>query len=134
MTVPTVSRTTYPLTAASIIPFTALSAAPTASTSAVPTTTPSRKSHKNWDGITSAILNTDKAVTSDDDPNVGGDATVNEFFQKIYTDADEDTKRAMLKSYVESGGTTLSTNWDEVGKAPVDIKPPEGSEWKKWAA
>jgi suppressor of G2 allele of SKP1 len=40
----------------------------------------------------------------------------------------------MMKSYQESGGTTLSTNWDEVKKARVDVKPPEGSEWKKWSA
>ena len=24
-------------------------------------------------------------------------------------------------------------DWDEVKKAPVEVKPPEGSEWKKWA-
>jgi len=88
---------------------------------------------KNWEGITKNILEAEKPLTTDQDPNVGGDATVNEFFQKLFSDADEDTKRAMMKSYSESGGTTLSTNWDEVGKAPVEVKPPEGSEWKKWA-
>ena len=92
-----------------------------------------RKQRKNWDGITSEILSQEKGVTSDQDPNAGGDAAVNEFFQKLYADADEDTRRAMMKSYSESGGTTLSTNWDEVKKAPVEVKPPEGSEWKKWA-
>ena len=93
-----------------------------------------RKPRKNWDGITSEILSKDTTVTSDQDPNAGGDAAVNEFFQKLYADADEDTRRAMMKSYSESGGTTLSTNWDEVRKARVEVKPPEGSEWKKWAA
>ena len=58
---------------------------------------------------------------------------MNDFFQKLYADADEDTRRAMMKSFSESGGTTLSTNWDEVRKATVEVKPPEGSEWKKWA-
>ncbi|KAL4243495.1 Protein Sgt1-like protein [Abortiporus biennis] len=91
-----------------------------------------KKNRKNWDGITEAILSTEKPLTSDQDPNVGGDATVNEFFQKLFADADEDTKRAMMKSYSESGGTTLSTNWDEVSKSKVEVKPPEGSEWKKW--
>ena len=67
-----------------------------------------------------------------EDPNVGGDATLNSFFQKIFKDADPDTQRAMLKSYQESGGTTLSTNWDEVGKGKVEVKPPQGSEWKRW--
>ena len=115
-----------------LIQFTALSSFPsTSSVSSVPSET--KKTRKNWDGITSSILDKDKALTSDDDPNVGGDSTVNEFFQKLFSDADEDTKRAMMKSYQESGGTTLSTNWDEVKKSRVEVKPPEGSEWKKWA-
>jgi len=91
-----------------------------------------RKPKKNWDGITTNILSSEKEKTTEEDPNVGGDSTLNSFFQKIFADADEDTKKAMMKSYSESGGTTLSTNWDEVKKAPVDVKPPQGSEWKKW--
>ncbi|KAL6309933.1 SGS-domain-containing protein [Sparassis latifolia] len=98
-----------------------------------PAPTP-RQPQKNWEGITAAILDEDKDGGPSEDPNAGGDTAVNGFFQKLYADADEDTRRAMLKSYQESGGTTLSTNWDEVGKAPVEVKPPEGSEWKKWAA
>lgn len=106
---------------------------PTAASSAPSGDSTRRIARKNWDGITSEILESEKPMTSDKDPNVGGDATVNEFFQKIFADADEDTKRAMMKSYQESGGTTLSTNWDEVRKGRVEVKPPEGSEWKKWA-
>ena len=102
------------------------------STPAAPSDQPRRIARKNWDGITTEILGSDKAVTSEQDPNGGGDSTVNEFFQKLFADADEDTKRAMMKSYQESGGTTLSTNWDEVKKSRVEVKPPEGSEWKKW--
>lgn len=116
------SRSTIAL-ANSAAPPTAV--APTASTS---TTV---KRGKNWDGITEEILKAEKPKTSDEDPNVGGDGTVNEFFQKIFKDADEDTKRAMMKSYSESGGTTLSTNWDEVKKSKVEVKPPQGAEWKK---
>lgn len=108
-----------------------LSSFPQQSSSTAPA---SKKPKKNWDGITEEILKSEQAPTVDEDPNVGGDATVNEFFQKIFADADEDTKRAMMKSYSESGGTTLSTNWDEVKKSKVEVKPPEGSEWKKWAA
>ncbi|TFY62913.1 hypothetical protein EVJ58_g3552 [Rhodofomes roseus] len=114
---------------------TALAAAPATFTpSATAPVEAARKNRKNWDSITQTILSTEKDVTSSDDPNAGGDATVNDFFQKLYADADEDTRRAMLKSYQESGGTTLSTNWDEVGKGNVEVKPPEGSEWKKWGA
>lgn len=87
---------------------------------------------KNWDSITTDILSSEKAKTTNEDANVGGDNTVNEFFQKIFGDADEDTKKAMMKSYSESGGTTLSTNWDEVKKEKVTVKPPEGQVWKNW--
>jgi len=100
--------------------------------SVAPTSSTPRKPQKNWEGITTDILTSEKEKTTDQDPNVGGDATLNGFFQKIFGDADDDTKRAMLKSYQESGGTTLSTNWDEVKKGKVEVKPPAGSEWKKW--
>ncbi|KAI8995673.1 SGS-domain-containing protein [Trametes punicea] len=106
----------------------------TSSSTAAPASSAPRKPRKNWDGITTEILNSEKAVSPDQDPNAGGDAAVNEFFQKLYADADEDTRRAMLKSFQESGGTTLSTNWEEVKKSKVEVKPPEGSEWKKWGA
>lgn len=42
------------------------------------------------------------------------------------------SRRAMNKSFQESGGTVLSTNWSEVGKGQVDVKPPDGMEFKKW--
>lgn len=42
-----------------------------------------------------------------DDPMKG-------IFKQIYDASDEDTKRAMIKSFQTSGGTVLSTNWNEV--------------------
>jgi suppressor of G2 allele of SKP1 len=90
------------------------------------------QARKNWDSVTKNILESEKPKTTADDPNVSGDSTLNEFFQNIFTNSDDDTKRAMMKSFQESGGTALSTNWDDVKKAPVPIKAPTGSEARKW--
>jgi suppressor of G2 allele of SKP1 len=38
----------------------------------------------------------------------------------------------MLKSFQESGGTVLSTNWNEVGTGEVKGSPPAGLEMKNW--
>jgi len=90
------------------------------------------QARKNWDNVTQTILESEKPKTSTEDPNVSGDSTLNEFFQNLFANADEDTKKAMMKSFQESGGTSLSTNWDEVKKAPVEVKAPTGSEARKW--
>ncbi|ETN65324.1 chaperone binding protein [Anopheles darlingi] len=79
------------------------------------------KPKHNWDKISKEI---DQEEDKED--------SVNELFRKIYADANEDTKKAMMKSYYESNGTVLSTNWSEVGAKPVSINPPEGCEFKKW--
>lgn len=80
--------------------------------------TSSRSGPKNWDKI-----------AKDDDE---GEAGVNDFFKKLYSDATDEQKRAMMKSFTESNGTTLSTDWGDVGKRTVETHPPEGVEAKKW--
>lgn len=32
----------------------------------------------------------------------------------------------------ESGGTVLSTNWNEVAREKVEVKAPDGMEWRNW--
>lgn len=44
-------------------------------------------------------------------------------FREIYKMSDEDTRRAMMKSYSESGGQVLSTDWSKVKKEKVVYKP-----------
>ncbi|CCH44766.1 Suppressor of G2 allele of SKP1 [Wickerhamomyces ciferrii] len=70
-----------------------------------------------------------KFEIEDDDEEEGGEDA---FFKKIYAGASEEGKRAMMKSYLESNGTALSTNWDEVGSKKVETSPPDGLEAKKW--
>ncbi|PXF48635.1 Protein SGT1-like [Gracilariopsis chorda] len=51
--------------------------------------------------------------------NYKEDDSAMSLFRTIYNDADEDMRRAMMKSYSESGGKVLSTNWDDVKKEKV---------------
>ncbi|KAI5918870.1 SGS domain-containing protein [Camillea tinctor] len=83
--------------------------------------TSSKKGPKNWD-----------AIADDDEEEKDEEADVNSFFQNLYKNANDDTRRAMMKSYIESNGTSLSTNWDEAKAKTYDTLPPDGAEAKKW--
>ena len=74
----------------------------------------------------------EKNLASEAEEKTEGEAALNEMFQKIYSDASDDVKKAMNKSFSESGGTVLSTNWNEIGKEKTEVKPPDGMEWKNW--
>ena len=110
--------------------------------------TSSKSGPKNWDKIAndlskkpkkSAKENSEDAQegTSEDNPedtgidDEEGDPTTN-FFKSLYKGADPDTQKAMMKSYQESNGTALSTNWSEVSKGKVETTPPDGMEAVKW--
>ena len=89
--------------------------------------TSSKKGPKDWDKI-----DDDDEGADDDDDDDGEKGDVNAFFRKLYKDADDDTRRAMMKSYVESNGTSLSTSWAEAKEKTYETLPPDGSEAKKW--
>lgn len=80
---------------------------------------------KDWSAL-------DKELSTEEPEKPEGEQALNALFQQIYGDADENSRRAMMKSFVESNGTCLSTNWDEVSKGKVETKPPEGMVAKKY--
>lgn len=102
--------------------------------------TSSKSGPKDWDKLATDLSKRPKKNAKEgeedemEDPGLDeeeGDPT-NNFFKMLYKGADADTQRAMMKSYQESNGTALSTNWAEVGKGPVETSPPDGMEAKKW--
>ncbi|KFO99817.1 Suppressor of G2 allele of SKP1, partial [Calypte anna] len=81
---------------------------------------------RNWDKLVGEIKEEEK------NEKLEGDAALNKLFQQIYSDGTDEVKRAMNKSFMESGGTVLSTNWSDVGKRKVEVNPPDDMEWKKF--
>jgi hypothetical protein len=109
---------------------------PTTTTATETATTETKKtpiatpyaSHRDWDSIEKTI------AEEEANEKPVGDEAMNQLFQTIYAKADEDTRRAMIKSYQTSGGTVLSTNWKEVGGKDYEKErtAPKGMEWKTW--
>ncbi|ANZ75088.1 BA75_02851T0 [Komagataella pastoris] len=56
----------------------------------------------------------DWSKLGDEEDEAKDDQSPDAFFQQLYKNADDDSKKAMMKSFIESGGKSLSTNWDNV--------------------
>jgi suppressor of G2 allele of SKP1 len=85
--------------------------------------TSSKTGSKNWDKVVVSDL--------DDKDEIEGDET-SHFFKQLYGGATPEQQRAMMKSYSESGGTVLSTDWSNVGSKTVVPEPPDGMEARKY--
>jgi len=99
---------------------------------ATPVYPSSSKTKKDWSKIDREIeedMKKNKDDYADEDP-------LNKFFKEIYKNADENTRKAMMKSFQTSGGTVLSTNWDEVKEKDYQGKDrpdaPTGQEYREW--
>ncbi|QIX01954.1 hypothetical protein AMS68_007471 [Peltaster fructicola] len=93
----------------------------TAKAPAYPTS--SKTGPKNWDKLAGDELGNDEDGDGDD---------ASKFFKQLYKGASPETQRAMMKSYTESNGTALSTDWNDVGKRRIETIPPDGMEAKNW--
>lgn len=146
---PTTTPTNDPTTASVSVSGPIQTSSTTTSGPAYPTS--SKHGVKNWDKLAKDLTakkkkkdstkqqqtsgtaenDPDQAGSGDEDDDAdsidsefgGGDA-VDSFFKKLYAGSDPDTRRAMMKSFYESQGTALSTNWEEVGKQKVPVHPP----------
>lgn len=71
--------------------------------------------------IQSARKNEIEHVIEDVDIDEQKESDVLDVLSKIYQNSDDDTKRAMEKSFVESEGKVLSTNWNDVKDRKVEF-------------
>ena len=106
--------------------------------------TSSRSGPKNWDKVANDLTKkkAEKKKAEGDGGNDGEDDDdgidefegngENAFLQTIFKSSNPDAQRAMMKSYQESNGTVLSTDWSEVSKKKVETSPPDGMVAKKW--
>ena len=100
----------------------------TAAQGSKPSYPSSSKVKRDWNAVDREI---ETELKKDPLPK-GGDA-MGGLWRVLYDCSDEDTRRAMVKSYQTSGGTVLSTNWGEVKEKDYEgTDRPEAPKGQKW--
>jgi suppressor of G2 allele of SKP1 len=87
----------------------------------------------NWNSLAPASAATAESTSKQDkwskvsiskeDAEEPTSGDVESFFKSIYANADEDSRKAMIKSFTESGGACLSTDWKDVARRKVEYVP-----------
>lgn len=87
----------------------------------------SARRKNNWDSMAADIAKEEEASRNkkSDDPNNAGDP--NELFKMLFQNGTDEQRMAMMKSYQESNGTALSTDWKDVSSRKVETSPPDGA-------
>ena len=89
----------------------------------------SNPNKRNWEEVDKDCKK-DLAAEKEEDNDA-----MNALLKKIYAGADEETRRAMIKSYQTSNGTVLSTSWGDVKNKDYEgkdyVSPPDHFEAKK---
>ncbi|KAL9935835.1 hypothetical protein V8E36_005412 [Tilletia maclaganii] len=107
--------------------------APMSTASIIPADAPVRKKNK-WENFKLEDEDEEGAgvAAGGAGSGIGAGGDVNDFFKQLYAGASDDARKAMVKSFQESNGTTLSMNWDEVKKGKVETRPPDSMIARKY--
>jgi len=79
--------------------------------------------YRVWEQIESGQPNEDM----DKEKTWDSDEALHRLFRHMYNEGEGNKKKAMLKSFVESRGTTLTTSWEKAEETKFSVKIPKNS-------
>ncbi|KAK0415035.1 hypothetical protein QR680_011738 [Steinernema hermaphroditum] len=85
------------------------------------------KTPRDWNRLEKEAIEEEKREEKEDH----GDTGMTKSLRALYQSCDPDVQRAIMKSYVESCGTVLNMNWEEVKSKKIEVSAPDGLEYRK---